>query len=84
MRQWFPSLDMNYDGVFTISDVGLWFPWLFFFPGDLIVLVFINIIPPLGRFFEMNVESYGGIFSAIVSVLFWFMLIFGSILEYKE
>ena len=78
MRQWTPSIDMNFDGVFTIGDVGLWFNWLFFLPGDWVVRVCLELFTPLGTFFEMNpLDSYGGTFSGVFSGILWVLVIYG-------
>ena len=70
-RHWVPVVDMNLDGVFSISDVGLWFTWFYFLPGDFLVWFFIKAAPFIGTFFEMNIESYGGVFSGIFSLIIW-------------
>jgi len=44
-RQWAFILDMNRDGAVTISDVGLWMKWLFFYPGDFIHSALIALTP---------------------------------------
>ena len=85
MRQWTPSIDMNFDGVFTIGDVGLWFNWLFFLPGDWVVRVCLELFTPLGTFFEMNpLDSYGGTFSGVFSGILWVLVIYGCNVDYKE
>ena len=63
-----PSLvaDMNYDGVVTISDVGLWVKWLVDYPGDFLILAMIGT--DLGNFLEVSSSDYGGFFSGAVAV----------------
>ena len=68
-RPWDFVADMNMDGLITISDVWLWFKWLFFIPGDSLIL----FLGPsaVGRFFEMSPENYGGGFSFLMSASAW-------------
>ena len=56
-RLWAFVEDMDYNGVITISDVWLWFKWLYFYPGDLIVYILLNDAPEIGQFFEMSKKS---------------------------
>lgn len=60
---------MNADGAVTISDVGLWLKWLYFWPGDTTV----QLVGPtaIGRFLEISEASYGGLGSGIVSLIAW-------------
>lgn len=83
-RQWAFKLDMNHNGSFTITDLWAWFKWLYFYPGDLIIKITISKIPAFAHFFELTQNSYGGIFSGIVSFIIWFLLlILGSFIESK-
>lgn len=61
--------DMNADGVVTISDVGLWMKWVFFWPGDTAV----QLIGPtaVGRFLEITEASLGGWGTGILSLAVW-------------
>ena len=61
-RQWLFVSNMNGDGIFTISDVGAWIGWLFFYPGDLVIYGILSI-EQLARFFEVTPAHYGGLFS---------------------
>lgn len=70
-REWVFIEDMNYSGSITISDVWLWFKWLYFYPGDGVVYSLLNVVPELGHFFEITYSSYGGVLSGITSLLFW-------------
>ena len=74
------GLDMNNDGVFTISDVSAWFAaiepwalWLVFLPGDF--LLGWAMTTPVGTYFEMTPEWYGGWYSGIISGLAWLLLV---------
>jgi hypothetical protein len=70
-RQWAFVADMNFSGSITISDVWLWFKWLYFYPGDGFVYFLFNKIPDVGHFFEITYSSYGGVLSGIVSFCVW-------------
>jgi hypothetical protein len=73
-RIWKFLADMNYDGLVTISDVWLWFKWLFFYPGDFIILYTIKILAPLATFFEISTDNYGGWLSGILSIISWLII----------
>ena len=58
-------LDMNYDGLFTISDVNMsfwlgweWLVWLFFLPGNTMIWTLLKYVPILGVFLESVREVY--------------------------
>lgn len=70
-RQWSFVADMNYDGTVTISDIWLWFKWIYFYPGDGVVYFLVNKAPDIGRFLEMTYSSYGGLFSGVISFFVW-------------
>ncbi len=72
-RLWQFRSDMNADGATTISDVWEWFVWLYFYPGDLLIRWLVG--SAAGRFFELTAKSYGGLFSGIVSGVFWFVVL---------
>lgn len=74
-RQWSFVSDMNHSGSITISDVWLWFEWLYFYPGDGLIYFLMNKAPEIGQFFEITHSSYGGILSGIVSFVFWIFLL---------
>ncbi len=82
-RQWAFVADMNFSGSITISDVWLWFKWLYFYSGDGFVYFLINEIPDIGHFFEITYSSYGGVLSGIVSffVCSIVLVILGAILD---
>ena len=85
-RQWGFVADMNYTGSITISDVSLWFKWLYFYPGDGLVYFSINRVPKFGQFFEISYNSYGGNVSGIVSFFVWIIVlgILAAILDNLE
>jgi len=73
MRDWILRQDMNFDGVFTISDVWLFLKSLYFYPGDYLIKIIINT--DIGNFFEFSGNDYGGTFSGIISFIAWLFII---------
>ncbi len=73
--RWHFQVDLNYDGMFTISDLGAWFKYAFFAPGDGLLYILDGSAPGLLRFFEMSTADYGGWFSGIVSGLTWLVVV---------
>ena len=65
--------DVTGDGVFTITDVGVWLNAVFFRPGNEVLATLMET--SLGRFFEMTPEWYGGWFSGMVSAGFWLVVL---------
>jgi hypothetical protein len=41
-RLWTFVADRDFNGKITISDVWLWFKWLYFYPGDLFIYLSVN------------------------------------------
>jgi hypothetical protein len=80
-RLWKFVADMNYSGSITVSDVWLWFLWLFFYVGDGLLYFMMFEITPVAEFFEITTASYGGIFSGLVSGVFWIAVWFVYILR---
>ena len=68
-------MDMNGDGITTISDVWAWIDWLFFYPGDYFFSVVLET-PKLAQFLEMTPTIYGGWLSGVLSATAW-LLAFG-------
>src|SRR5258708_9115131 len=75
MRQWSFFADMNHDGVVTISDVWLWFKWLYFYPGDLALQGMLSYLPGFSTFFEVTRESFSVWGSGIFSFFVWTALV---------
>ena len=78
-ERWSFLLDMNRDGVFTISDIWVWVSFVFFAPGDGLIYLVLNSFPDVGTFLEYSVADYGGISSGIISFVVWLCLIIGSV-----
>ena len=69
-RLWAFKADMDFNGVVTISDSWLWFKWLFYYPGDLLILLIMKF-GDIHTFFELSASSFGNWFSWIISFAFW-------------
>lgn len=74
-RIWSFISDMNCDGVVTISDVSRWLGWLYFYPGDLLLMLIMRETPNVARFFEITDADYGKFVSFAVSGLFWLLCV---------
>lgn len=75
MRIWSFVADMNGDGAVTISDVWLWFKWLYFYPGDGFLFATEKWAPKLAQFFELSVATYSGGFSGVMSFFVWLFVL---------
>lgn len=72
--------DFNLDGSFTYRDIWSGFKWCFFYIGDFIIFHSLYSLPSgFSEFFELGSDSYGGWLSAIISMLF-----FGLILSFMN
>lgn len=69
--------DINHDGKITITDVGSWFTWIFYLPGNCIVYALITNFPNLSEFFEISSQSYNSFNSGFISVIFWLSIFLG-------
>jgi hypothetical protein len=74
-RLWKFVADMNSDGSVTISDVWLWFKWLYFYPGDGLLHLLMKGFPDITDFFEITEFNYGGLLSGIISFVIWLCLL---------
>ena len=75
MRLWEFRADMNFDNMVTISDYWLWFKWLYFYPGDILLFNLVNTAPSFASFFELSVLDLSGGLSGVMSFVFWFVLL---------
>ena len=51
--RWHFAQHMNCDGLFMISDVGLWLHWLYFLPGDGLLWCLMQL-QPVAVFLELS------------------------------
>jgi len=65
--QW---LDFNGDRRISLEDVGGWFWHLLFLPGDIAVDLVLNL-PRVSSLLGVGTESYGGVGSRTISIMFW-------------
>jgi hypothetical protein len=56
--RWNIVSDMNGDGTVTISDAWLWFKWLFFAPGDFLLLLLMKYGTAIALFLEINPDKH--------------------------
>ncbi|MFM9847698.1 MAG: hypothetical protein ACKVP3_11125 [Hyphomicrobiaceae bacterium] len=68
------ATDMNGDGLFTISDVWLWLKWLFFAPGDGVLLFLMAFMPDISDFLEVDQGSMYGWLSGFLSAVLWIVV----------
>jgi len=80
MRDWAFVADMSRDGAITISDVWLWVKWVFFYPGDVLVYLFMSETPRISQFLELSRFSYGSNGSGVISAFAWLILL-GAVLN---
>lgn len=74
-RLWVFKADMDFNGIVTISDTWLWFKWLFFYPGDILILEIMKF-GDIHTFLELSASTFGNWFSGIISFIVWFPFIF--------
>jgi len=75
-------MDINGDGIFTISDIWELLHLLYFYPGDWILSKIIET--KFGTFFEFFTNDYGGLFSGIISFICWLILFAGINETFKD
>lgn len=74
--------DMNGDGYFTISDVGMCFKYLFFLPGDYLIGLIIIYFSTFAKFFEVNPDWCHGFLAGLAGFAFWafcFIMLIGFV-----
>ena len=72
--RWFFAMDMNCDGVFSISDVAQWLLWIFFAPGDFLLSLLMKW-PEAATFLELSPTAYSGWISGTVSAIVWLIML---------
>ncbi len=75
IKPWEFAADMNFDGIFTISDIIEILIQLFFLPGDSLLFFILNYLPEVTRLLELSYDDYHGIFAGIVSFIVWVFLL---------
>jgi hypothetical protein len=77
--RWIFLTDMNGDGVVTISDFWLWAKWVFYAPGDFMLLALMLKAPSVAGFLEITTAMLYGWWSFALSLWVWYVLVTGSI-----
>jgi hypothetical protein len=76
-----PSLawDMNADGIFTLSDIGLMISSgidkLMHSPGNHLIDLMVRLLPNFSQFMEVSHQLCGGLLSLMLSALLWVIII---------
>ena len=79
--RWKIAWDMNGDGVVTISDAWLWLKWVFFAPGDFLLLLLMKHGTAIALFLEIYPGSLYGWLSGLISAAIWFFVILSVLSE---
>jgi hypothetical protein len=74
-ERWRFVQDSNGDGVVTTADFGGWAEWLFFAPGDWIILGLMKSQPDVAVFFEMTPDLQSGLLSGLISLGVWLAVV---------
>ncbi len=74
-ERWQFVKDANGDGLITISDAMGWLGWVFFAPGDWLLLMLMSHAPSIALFFEITPAMLYGTLSGIVSPVIWISLL---------
>lgn len=82
-RQWAFVADMNHSGTITISDFWLWVKWLYFWPGDAVIVLLIQNAPDVAAFFELSPARIGGPLSLFLSFPLWIVALALFILAWR-
>lgn len=77
--RWIFVADMNRDGFITISDLWLWVKWIFYAPGDCILLGVMLQMPSLARFLEISTLMLYGWQSFAISLVVWYFVFAGAL-----
>jgi hypothetical protein len=70
-KRWTFVKDANGDGIVTTADVSHWAEWIFFAPGDWLILAIMKHQPDAAVFFEMTPDLQSGLLSGILSLAVW-------------
>jgi hypothetical protein len=73
--RWKFASDMNGDGAVTFSDASLWLKWVFFAPGDLLLLLLLKFGTVAAVFLQVSPTDLSGWISGLVSAAIWFVFI---------
>jgi len=89
-RQWAWTPDMTGDGKVTTADITEWIKWGYFYPGDWVIYGWIKWVyfspddwvldeilskKQLGQRITLTPEHYSGVWSFLISLMFWYGLI---------
>ncbi len=83
-ERWHVALDMNRDGTVTISDIWAWVPWLYYAPGDLVLLSTITYLPEAAKFLELDTTMLSGRLSGSLSAIFYLLWLVGVYSDHRR
>jgi hypothetical protein len=66
---------MNGDGAMTGADTWLWLKWVFFAPGDLLLLLLMKFGTDAAVFLQVNPSDLSGWITGLLSAAIWLVLI---------
>jgi hypothetical protein len=70
--RWQIALDMNGDGLVTVSDAWLWLKWIMLAPGDVLLLLLMKHGTSIAFTLQMHPQSgLYGYLSALISAAAW-------------
>jgi len=78
--RWQLSWDMNNDGSVSIGDFWLFLRWVFFVPGDFVLLLMMLHATTIALYLGMGVKLLSGAISGAISAVVWIVTFgfFGS------
>jgi len=68
---WVLMADMHLDAQFTLADLWARLVQCFFVPGNFVLWCLVTYAPPLARLVELSPADYHGVFTGIISAMFW-------------
>lgn len=71
--RWTFDWDMNGDGRFTISDIGKLIAWVFYAPGDALLLGIMLKAADFAAFLELTPKYLYGGWSFFISLVVWWV-----------
>lgn len=73
-RRWMLP-DANGDGVITISDTSGFLEWIFFAPGDWMILMLMTRHPEAAQFLEISPDALSAEISGVLSLCVWLAIV---------
>lgn len=77
MDRWAFRQDMDQDGLISGTDFLLWGEWLFYLPGDSLLLATMRWLPDVAAMFALSEASFGQTLSKLLSIAGWVLGLWG-------